>query len=196
MSKYQRWYDDLIDRAGRREMPTCYTELHHIVPRSLGGHDGPINLVRLTYREHFIAHWLLTKFKVGGELRKMQRALFAMTLSVSGRPIATGWQFEAAKRAIRDLELDPEAERLFHERWRAARHLRVEQIKARLEHKRRDRQVSAHATAERLLNSPHLDRVHLAKLAMSLVIANPIEGHSTARKPKKARHRHRKHSGS
>lgn len=119
--KYQRWYDALMDRARAREIPACYTEQHHIVPRSIGGTDLPVNLVRLTYREHFIAHWLLTKFSVGANLRKMQRALFAMTMPTHGRRIVAGWQFAIAKTAIRDLELDPEAERLWYERWQEKR---------------------------------------------------------------------------
>lgn len=118
--KYHRWYDQLIDRARSREIPSCYTEVHHIVPRSLGGSDAPENLVRLTYREHFIAHWLLTKLQRGGNLRKMQRALWAMTLQ-RGQRIVSGWQFDAAKRVIRDLELDPEAERLWYERYATKR---------------------------------------------------------------------------
>lgn len=38
-----------------------YTEDHHIVPSCLGGSDTPENMVRLTAREHFIAHRLLSK---------------------------------------------------------------------------------------------------------------------------------------
>ncbi len=32
---------------------------HHIVPKSLGGSNEPSNIARLTFREHFLAHWLL-----------------------------------------------------------------------------------------------------------------------------------------
>lgn len=38
-----------------------HTEIHHIVPRSLGGTDETSNLVMLTAREHYIAHLLLWK---------------------------------------------------------------------------------------------------------------------------------------
>ena len=38
-----------------------YTEKHHVIPRSFGGDNSISNLVVLTAREHFIAHWLLTK---------------------------------------------------------------------------------------------------------------------------------------
>lgn len=172
MSKYQRWYDELMDRAGRRLIPACYTERHHIVPKSLGGPDDACNLVTLTYREHFIAHWLLTKFKVGGELRKMQRALFAMTLSSSGRPIAAGWQFEAAKRAVRDLELDPEAERQFHERWRAMRRAREEQNAVLALRRRRERKALAQASVGLLLSEDKLGRGDRRQLTNSFLAAN------------------------
>ncbi len=33
-------------------------ELHHIVPRSLGGTDTPDNLVMLTHRNHTLAHYI------------------------------------------------------------------------------------------------------------------------------------------
>lgn len=38
-----------------------YYELHHIVPKSLGGSNEKLNLVLLTAKEHLIAHWLLSK---------------------------------------------------------------------------------------------------------------------------------------
>lgn len=38
-----------------------HSERHHIIPRCLGGTDDEDNLIYLTYREHFIAHKLLTE---------------------------------------------------------------------------------------------------------------------------------------
>ena len=38
-----------------------YGERHHIVPRAEGGSDDASNLVKLTAREHYIAHLLLAK---------------------------------------------------------------------------------------------------------------------------------------
>lgn len=52
-------YDRLIASAQSRKAVPTYTESHHITPRSEGGSDAPENLVALTAREHFIAHWLL-----------------------------------------------------------------------------------------------------------------------------------------
>lgn len=212
MRKYELWYSQLVDRAQARSIPVCYTERHHIKPRSLGGRDEPRNIVRLTYREHFIAHWLLTKFTVGGDLRKMQRAFFAMTLPTSGRPIVSSWRFEAAKRAVRDLELDPVAEELWRDRQRQKQLQRAEQSQAKFKRRQSEKQDRARLDAERLLAAPHLDRDQLFRLAMSLEIAaappterkrrgkpnrpaplhqrlTPVEA---VAKPRKPRHRNRR----
>ncbi len=58
---YQLIYNNLCERAKCRYGLTDYTEKHHIIPRSLGGNDRSENLVLLTYREHKLAHRLLTK---------------------------------------------------------------------------------------------------------------------------------------
>lgn len=56
---YLRIYNNLINRAKVRTPPHTYTELHHIIPRSHAGTDDPTNLVRLTLKEHRLAHILL-----------------------------------------------------------------------------------------------------------------------------------------
>ncbi len=56
---YKKIHDQIINRAKDRELNE-YSENHHIIPKCLGGTDDPGNLVRLTAREHFIIHWLLT----------------------------------------------------------------------------------------------------------------------------------------
>jgi len=57
---YNQIYNNLI--SYRKKVPAKgYTENHHIVMRCMGGTDDPSNLVRLTGREHWIAHLLLNK---------------------------------------------------------------------------------------------------------------------------------------
>ena len=57
---YQKHYNLLIERAKIRNLEG-YKELHHIVPRCIGGTDERDNLVELTAEEHFVAHQLLVK---------------------------------------------------------------------------------------------------------------------------------------
>jgi len=61
---YVKHYSYLIERSKDRKI-SSYVELHHIVPKCLGGNDDPSNLVKLTAREHYIAHVLLAKIHGG-----------------------------------------------------------------------------------------------------------------------------------
>jgi hypothetical protein len=57
---YQKHYDLLIEKRKNRELiKNEYYENHHIVPKCIGGSNTKDNLIKLTAREHFIAHWLL-----------------------------------------------------------------------------------------------------------------------------------------
>ncbi len=57
---YQEIYDRLMSRAKSRAIHG-YTEIHHVIPKCLGGDDSDINLVKLTPEEHYVAHQLLVK---------------------------------------------------------------------------------------------------------------------------------------
>jgi hypothetical protein len=77
-NKYHKWYFNIIDKAKTRNT-NGYTELHHIIPKSMGGVNDKSNLVKLTAREHFICHLLLVKFVTGTFKRNMAFALNAMS---------------------------------------------------------------------------------------------------------------------
>ena len=76
-TKYTKIYYQIITPTLNRELDT-YKELHHIIPRSLGGTDEKDNLTYLTAREHFICHWLLVKMTEGADRSKMIYALQGM----------------------------------------------------------------------------------------------------------------------
>jgi len=76
-TKYTKIYFRIINNAKERELVT-YTEKHHIIPKSLGGTNSIDNLVKLTAREHFICHWLLTKMVNKLFRPKMMYALYMM----------------------------------------------------------------------------------------------------------------------
>ena len=50
-----------MEKGSSARILNGYTEKHHILPVCMGGSNVKANLVRLTAREHFIAHWLLYK---------------------------------------------------------------------------------------------------------------------------------------
>ena len=81
-NKYTKCYFNIINRAKSRVLPIQeYSEKHHILPRSLGGSDSIENLVRLTGREHFICHILLTKMTSGQGKYSMVYAAIGMKRS-------------------------------------------------------------------------------------------------------------------
>ncbi len=96
-NKYKKWHDSIIDRAKNRVL-SCYTEKHHIIPRSCGGSDDKSNLVKLTAREHFIVHLLLTKILKGNNKDKMILAFsFMCDLKKSNSRIFSKLRLEALK---------------------------------------------------------------------------------------------------
>jgi hypothetical protein len=101
-NKYNDWYYKIIDNAktyNRVKIKGEYLfESHHIIPKSLGGIDED-NIVLLTYREHFLCHWLLTKMTDGDNKIKMELALsFMCKTPKRNKRLYTGWQFEIARK--------------------------------------------------------------------------------------------------
>lgn len=99
-NKYTSWYNSLIQLAKTRT-PVGYTENHHIIPKSLGGTNNKDNLVRLTAREHFVCHLLLTKMTTGNDRYKMIYALHMLSNVKnigSGRYTPTSRIYEYTKK--------------------------------------------------------------------------------------------------
>ena len=100
---YKNIYLDLIKsrkQLSRNKISALY-ENHHIIPKSLGGKNIKDNLILLTPREHFIAHYLLTKIHTGKNKAKMCYALLRMC---SNNPYQkrniTSRKFEIAKKLM------------------------------------------------------------------------------------------------
>ena len=72
---YKKAYESIINRASARTILTEEYDVHHILPKSLGGTNKKENLVKLYLREHFICHLLLAKIYGG----KMFTAAFMMS---------------------------------------------------------------------------------------------------------------------
>jgi hypothetical protein len=76
-NKYYLLYTKIITNANKRgNIKGDYgIEVHHILPKSLGGSNSKNNLVCLTFREHYLCHMLLTKFTKNIDKAKMCCAL-------------------------------------------------------------------------------------------------------------------------
>ena len=76
---YKKIYDNLIIKAKNRKNIYEYYEIHHIIPKSIGGTNDKNNLVKLTLREHFVAHKLL--INIYPNSKELKYALWMMTIS-------------------------------------------------------------------------------------------------------------------
>lgn len=100
-SKYTKWYNDIISNAMANPKLDCYTETHHIIPKSLGGTDADSNLVRLSAREHFLCHWLLVKMTSGQSRIKMAFAFNAFRRSSKNQKRSlTGRQYDIVRKEV------------------------------------------------------------------------------------------------
>lgn len=79
---YKKIYTKLIEKAKSRQTTDIITgEIHHILPRCLGGTDDKDNLVLLTPEEHFVAHLLLVKIHKGNN-----KLIYAANMMTVGSP--------------------------------------------------------------------------------------------------------------
>lgn len=76
---YRNQYNKFIEYRLAHPPKYQYFEKHHIIPKCVGGGDDDSNLVRVTAREHYILHHLLTK--IYPKNNKLQYALEQMKLT-------------------------------------------------------------------------------------------------------------------
>lgn len=97
---YFNLYVNLLLKHGTEDKPEGYSERHHIVPKALGGDDSNENLIYLSARTHFLAHWLLLKIH---KCAVTARAFYGMA-DCNRRPerrsIITSRKYEIAKKAF------------------------------------------------------------------------------------------------
>lgn len=93
--KLSKMYFSLIERAKYRSLQH-YSERHHIIPKSLGGAlKDKNNIVRLTGREHLIAHKLLYRMVLSKDHKfKMACALHRMKKPIHSDFVLTSREFE------------------------------------------------------------------------------------------------------
>jgi hypothetical protein len=100
-NKYYNWYHAIINNRKKKSADINeYQEIHHILPRSIGGSNDLENLIALSSREHFVCHYLLTKmYPVGTcEWYKMQHAFMMMAASANGKRYMNSRLYEACRK--------------------------------------------------------------------------------------------------
>ncbi len=136
----------------------------------MGGRNVHWNIVKLTFREHFLAHWLLTKFVADDFLFKMNNALMRMCKGKNG-DIRTSWQYEIARR-------------LFSAINKGKKHSEETRNKMALAHSKRDRRMTEEVKRKMALakigNKAWLGRKHTEETKRKLSLLNM--GKSVGRK--------------
>jgi hypothetical protein len=95
---YTKIYNKIIHSAKSRQK-FKNSERHHIVPRCLDGPNLADNLVYLSYREHFLCHWLLIKIYPSNY--KLKSAFAKMLESTQNKQrIVSSKQFDIVKRNL------------------------------------------------------------------------------------------------
>lgn len=106
---YQKHYESLINsrkqmnRVKSKDVAEIYFEDHHIVPKCLGGSNKKENVILLTAREHYIAHWLLWK---ATRNTKLAFAFISMAFTNKNNRRLTSIQYERARQVQRDIISD------------------------------------------------------------------------------------------
>lgn len=100
-NKYTTWYYLIVEYARQNVNRDGYHEKHHIIPKSLGGSNNLDNIVKLSPKEHYICHLLLTKMVEGDEQRKMWFAAYMMMRGIR-RHKPSARMYELLKQKMRD----------------------------------------------------------------------------------------------
>lgn len=94
-NKYTRTYFSIVEKAKKVGKPTEYSELHHIVPKAIGGTNVADNLVYLTAKQHFICHLLLPKMCINND--HVDRMVYALWCMINGNGHGTSRYVPSAR---------------------------------------------------------------------------------------------------
>jgi hypothetical protein len=172
-------------------------EWHHIVPRSFNGSNERTNLIKLTFREHFVAHLLLSKSFVGRKRHKMGKAIGRMTQKSKkiGYKVLSSAQFDLARslrlEAIKGIPLSEAHRKKLSESMTGVRKSETHVQNMRIAQRNRDvnpfqRAVEVSAEMRRGIS---LEPEHRKKVSEALTGVQKSEEHKrNMKKPKSPRH--------
>lgn len=92
-----------------------YLEVHHIIPKCLGGSNDESNLILLTAREHFIAHRILSKcYRGNPDLTLAVLLMIGTRQDENGRRFGvSSKEFERFKRLVAEAQSE-----IMRKRWK------------------------------------------------------------------------------
>lgn len=100
-NRYTHTYYAIIRKALIRTTLNGYSERHHIIPKSLSGSNDNSNLVRLTAREHFVCHLLLTRMVHEQDKAKMVYAAWQLSRPTRNKNLkVTNRVYERLKKEL------------------------------------------------------------------------------------------------
>lgn len=98
-SKYTNWYYSIVCR-NKNVNKQIYTEKHHIIPKCMGGPNKKDNIVRLTAKEHFICHWILTKICIDPIHKK--KMFYALNRLSNSKNVYSSLEYSVARKKHSD----------------------------------------------------------------------------------------------
>lgn len=149
---YRRHYELLIKtRYNRKLVDGVYYEKHHIIPKCWGGSDVDENIIHLTGREHYIAHWLLYRMRPhsNGTSFAFWKMTFPGGKFLEGRDyIISSRAYEEAKSAMAEA----------NRRLNTGRKVKKEHLKKWKKNKNNSKEVINIKTGETRTNAKQLWR--------------------------------------
>lgn len=122
-NKYTALYFKIVSRAKTRLKidEDRYYENHHIIPKCMNGNNGNDNLVLLTYQEHVICHWCLTKMTDNKYYKiKLLHAFSAMSINKNSKHkrIIPTWLVELSRKKLKHTDETKQKMSISHKkRW-------------------------------------------------------------------------------
>lgn len=175
--KYRHWYRALIEHARKNPPgPGVYSEKHHALPRCMGGSDKKANIVRLTAKQHIVAHDLLARayghrwkrlWIAAGLMHRTRDARVPLRVAATTREEAR----EAHSKALRGRTLSEETKRKLSEVKIGKKH--TDEARKRIGEAHRGRPKSAEQKAKLSLAKTGQKRTEDHKRKISEAMTGP-----------------------
>lgn len=143
---YLKHYIKLIRKAEKRNLETNYFEKHHVFPLSIFGKN--FRVVKLTFREHFVAHLLLSKiytkrYGINHQFtRNMNMAIHRMIYSNEKKCVFSSHYYELARKACKISKIGKSRPDMIGKKYFGASEEKIKEINRKQAEKRRGKHTN------------------------------------------------------